>query len=272
MIWRAAFSIALVVLTTEGTWAQPSSETLRAWESYVSLTQARVDSELADETEFRMMDFMEASERSQCEASLRRGDICVLKRETLDGEGRRLPVPSGMIHHWYGAVFVPDVGVSDILDFVQDYDESAGYYPEVESSRLLTRRGDAFDIFLRLKRKKILTVHYNTDHTVMYQTHSPSRASSHSVATRIREISRAGEPNESEKSPNNDRGFLWKLQSYWRFEQSPDGTTVECESISLSRSVPAAARWLVKSYVDSVPRESLESTLTPIRENVSAAQ
>lgn len=269
MFWRSALALALVVLTTRGASAQPGPETVRAWESYVGLTQARIDSELADDAAFRMMDFMAPSDRSKCEQNLRQGEICVLKRETLDEEGRRLPVPRGMIHHWYGAVFVPEVGVSEILDFVQSYDDSASYYPEVESSRLLSRRGEAFDIFLRLKRKKVLTVHYNTDHTVTYQTHSPTRASSHSVATRIREISKAGEPIESEKKPDNDRGFLWKLQSYWRFEQSPEGTTVECETISLSRDVPAAARWLVRSYIDSVPRESLESTLTPIRENVS---
>ena len=41
---------------------------------------------------------------------------------------------------------------------------------------------------------------------------------------------------------------------------------VECESLSLSRGVPAALRLFVGPLLDSVPRESLESTLLPIRD------
>ena len=268
MIWRAGLSLAIVVITTRGAAAELNGETLRAWESYIAYTEARIDSELAGEKGFRMMDFLGPSERAECRQRLRSGGVCVLKRETLDDEGKTIPVPKGMIHHWYAAILVPDVGVAPVLEFVQSYDDSAGFYAEVEGSRLLSRRGDVFDIFLRLKRKKILTVHYNTNHEVTYRIHSDKRASSRSLATRIREISNAGERNEFEKPLGDDRGFLWGLNSYWRFEQTPHGTVVECESISLSRDVPAAARWLVKSYIDSVPRESLQSTLEPIRENV----
>ncbi len=269
MIWRAGLSLVFVVITIRGASAELSATTVRAWESYVAFTEARIDSELADAKGFRMMDFMDPSERAECQELVSSGGVCVLKRETLDDEGKTVPVPDGMIHHWYGAILVPDVGVARVLEFVQSYDDSASFYPEVESSRLLARRGDVFDIFLRLKRKKILTIHYNTNHEVTYRTHSEGRASSRSLATRIREISNVGEPNESEKPLGDDRGFLWGLNSYWRFEQTPEGTLVECETISLSRDVPAAARWLVRSYIDSVPRESLQSTLEPIRDNLS---
>ena len=60
---------------------------------------------------------------------------------------------------------------------------------------------------------------------------------------------------------------MWRLESYWRFEEGDGGTFVECESVSLSRSIPAAAEWLVRSFIESVPRESLEGTLLPIREH-----
>lgn len=266
MNWRASLSVVFIVMGVDGVAAELRPETVQAWNDYVALTEARIDAELASDAGFRVMDFMDSGERAECQERVRSGEVCVLKRETLDGEGKSIPVPDGMIHHWYGAIFVPDVTVDQVLAFVQNYDDSADYYPEVESSRLVSQRGDVFDIFLRLKRKKILTVLYNTSHEVTYEMYSEGRASSRSLATKINEISHPGEPNESEKPLGDDRGFLWGLSSYWRFDPSPDGTLVECESISLSRSVPAAARWLVRSYIDSVPRESLESTLEPIRE------
>ena len=268
--------VAVAILAVPGAFSgELESETVEAWGSYVAFTEARIDSELEDGQDgqdgqgFLVMDFLDGAERAECRRRVQSGEVCVLKRTTLDDEGKTILVRGGMIHHWYGTVLVPDVAIASVLEFVQNYDDSARFYPEVEDSRLLGHDEDVFEIFLRLKRKKILTVHYNTEHEVTYRAHSDTRASARSLATRIREISNPDENNESEKPFGDDRGFLWGLNSYWRFEQTPEGTMVECESISLSRSVPAAARWLVKSYIDSVPRESLQSTLAPIRFNLA---
>ena len=67
----------------------------------------------------------------------------------------------------------------------------------------------------------------------------------------------------------NDSGFLWRLNSYWRFQEENGGVFVECESISLSRAIPFGLGWLLKGIIESVPQESLESTLTSIREGVT---
>ena len=85
------------------------------------------------------------------------------------------------------------------------------------------------------------------------------------MATRIAELDAAGEPTEREKAAGDDRGFLWRLRSYWRFQEVPGGVIVELESVSLSRGIPRAFRWIVGRYLDSVPRESIEATLAPIR-------
>ena len=155
--------------------------------------------------------------------------------------------------------------MDELVGWLQNYDEHHRYFDEVESSRLVSRHEDDFEIFLRLRRKKIITVHYNTEHFVRYRHHHDGRVSSVSYATSIAEIKNAGEATESEKPFGDDRGFLWRLNSYWRFEQVSDGVIVELESVSLSRGVPVAVRWLVGRYLDSVPRESLEATLGPIQ-------
>jgi hypothetical protein len=54
---------------------------------------------------------------------------------------------------------------------------------------------------------------------------------------------------------------MWRLNSYWRFEQRDGGTYVQLEAISLSRDIPTGLGWLVGPFVSSIPKESLEFTL-----------
>jgi hypothetical protein len=259
----AAVAVVLLALS------ELAAETLNAWESYVALTEERIDAELDGSENFLLLDSLLPSERGPCQIQVRSGSVCILERETRSEEGKEIRVPGGMIHHWYGGVFVPGVEMERVLDWVKSYDDREKYYSEVEDSRLVDRNGDRYHIFLRLKRTKVLTAHFNTEHEVLYRSHGEKRASSRSVATRIRELEDPGTPKEAEKEPDRDRGFLWRLNSYWRFEEQDGGTYVECESVSLSRSVPAGLDWMMSSFINSVPRESLESTLLPIRKNLS---
>jgi hypothetical protein len=118
-------------------------------------------------------------------------------------------------------------------------------------------------------RKKVVTVRYNTEHLVSYRTHDKTRVSSRSVASRIAEIAGAGTSKETEKTSADDSGFLWRLNSYWRYEETNGGVIVECESISLSRGIPFGLSWLVGPFVESVPRESLNEMLLSIRDSVA---
>src|SRR5258707_816067 len=91
------------------------------------------------------------------------------------------------------------------------------------------------------------------------------RAASTSVATRIAELADADTPEERELPAADDRGFLWRLNAYWRYEEVPGGVIAECESISLSRDVPAFLRYLVNPLIESTARESMTRTLTALR-------
>jgi hypothetical protein len=248
--------------------SKPGPEGLRAWDLYVARTEARIESELEDGSKFLVLDFLEPSERARCDEKIRKHEICVLERETRSEEGKPIEAPGVLIHHWYGGIFLPGVNLASVLDWVQTYEGRESFYHDVEASRLIERSGDTYRVFLRLKRTKIQTVHYNTEHEVTYRSHGDRRASSRSVATRIRQIDDAGSAKERELPPDEDSGYLYRLQSYWRFEERDSGTYVECESVSLSRDTPQGTEWLVRKFIDSVPRESLENALAPIREHV----
>ena len=54
---------------------------------------------------------------------------------------------------------------------MQDYDHHQDIYkPEVLVSKLMRHRGNDFEIYLRLLKKKILTVVLDTDHDVQYRS------------------------------------------------------------------------------------------------------
>ena len=59
-------------------------------------------------------------------------------------------------------------------------------------------------------------------------------------------------------------GFLWRFNNYCSLEERDGGTYIQCESLSLTRDIPSGLGWLVKPFVTSIPKESLEFTLTAI--------
>jgi len=246
--------LAVVVLL-----AALGGETLAAWDRAVSATESRIEGELSSNAGFLAIDFLPSEERREASRVLEAGEVYTFKLPVS------VDIPHGMAHHWLGAVFVPGAEVDEIVRWLQEYDAHDRRFADVEDSRLLARNGDTFEIFLRLRRKKIVTVHYATEHEVVYRRHGSGRFSSASRALRIAELEAAGTADEREKAPGDDRGFLWRLHSYWRFQQVAGGVIVECESLT-SRGVPAAVRWVVAPLLNSVPRESLEATLLPIRD------
>ena len=251
--------------------AKLQDETLAAWETYKKITEARIEKELASKDGFLVRDFLDARVTQEILTKIRTG-VFVREMETKSEEGGKIEVPNGLVHHWYGATLVPGAKVEELLAWVQDYDRHQDYFEEVEDSRLVSREKEVFDIFLRLRRKKILTVHYNTDHQVTYRSIGTGRAASRSEATRIAEIESAGTPREKEKPVGDDQGFLWRLNSYWRSKQEDGGVVVECESISLSRTIPLPIRWMVEPIINDVPRESLEAALLPLRKALGQPQ
>ena len=259
-----ALLLALSVVTPSVA-AELQPKTLAAWENYVRLTEQRIDTELQDQNRFLVMDF--AGNRD-ARTLLRSGQIRIQKLKTTGQGGREIGVDNGMIHHWIGAVFVPGARLDALISWVQDYDRHQDYFQEVEKSSLLSRQGDTFEIYFKLRRKKIITVVYNTYHTALYRPHDARRVSSRSFTTKIAELDKPDTPQEKEKPVGNDSGFLWRLNSYWRFQEADGGVYVECESVSLSRSIPFGFGWLIRGFVESVPRESLENTLTSLRDGV----
>jgi len=243
-------------------------ETVDAWNAYVHATEARIAREIADDAGFLALDFRPRPESVRGRRDLAAGKIVVSEMTTRARSGTTIEVPSGAIHHWRGSVFVPGLALEDVLNNVKHAYSQHEQQEDVLESRVLSRDEDSMRVFLKLKRSHIVTVVYNTEHDIRYQRQDDGRASSTSRTTKIAEVVNAGSPGEREKPQGRDRGFLWRLNSYWRYEQVEGGVIVECESVSLSRDIPTTARLFVGRVINGVARESMERTLVNLRDRL----
>jgi len=180
-------------------------------------------------------------------------------------------VPEGLIHDWIGAAMVPGATVESTLALIQDYDNHKNIYkPDVIDSKLVSRDGDNFKVYLRLLKKKIITVVLETDHEVRYSRLKGSCWSCASRTTRIAEVQDAGKPNEATFPIDTGHGFLWRLYSYWKFQERNDGTSIECRAVSLTRDIPAVLKWVIQPMVRSLPKDLLVNTLAATRRALTA--
>jgi hypothetical protein len=258
------WALTLTVATPAGS-AELKPATIAAFEKYVRLTEQRMDTELAPKGRFLWIDGLSGQAQTDAIARLKRGELVIERLQTREG-GSELDAPDGMIHHWLGAVFIPGVKLQEAVGLLQDYDRHARIYaPNVAASKTLQKNGDRYRVFLRFYMKKVIAVTMNTEHEATFTSPGPDRASSRIYSTKIAEVADAGTPQERELPPGRDQGFMWRLNTYWRFVERDGGVYVQCESLTLSRGIPFGFGWLIGPFVTSVPKDSLTFTLEKTR-------
>jgi len=257
MGWRVLCLLWFFVPMADVGIVELKPDTLQAFDIYVRTAEARLDQQA------RSSRFLWADGVKDAKDKLLHGQVLA---EPWVGEGD-MGIADGLIHDWVGAVYIPGATLDAVISMVQDYDRAKlSYKPEVVDSKLLGRSGDDFKVYMRLLKKEVLSVVLNSEHDVHYTRIDDSRCYSRSRSTRLAEVQNPGGHHERELPPGKDHGFLWRLNSYWRFEQRDGGVYVECEAISLSRSVPTGLGWIINPIIRALPRDSLSNTLRCTRE------
>ncbi|HEV2382402.1 MAG TPA: hypothetical protein VG206_21765 [Terriglobia bacterium] len=245
-------------------------ETLAGFDRYVTLTEQRATKQLSDPQVFLYVNTLGTGERSRALESLRQGEVYMAPLVTRDPSGAAIAIPDGMIHHWLGTVFIPHASLDDVLNVVQDYNHKHDFYPEVVKSRLISRDGEHFKATMRFREHHVITVTLDTEHDIVYTELDPAHWYSRSYSTRVSQVENPGKSGEHDLPDGEGAGFMWRIDTYWRFAQQEGGTYLEVEAISLSRAIPAGVGWMVKPFIASVPRASLEDTLRCTRSAVQA--
>lgn len=233
--------------------AELKPATAAAFDRYVRQAEQRMDARRS---------FLWADESPDRARQILQGAVLVAPA----GAQAQTAVPSGIVHDWIGCVFLAGVPLDRTMALMRDYDHQKNFYqPEMVDSKILAHDGDHYHIYMRLVKKMVITVVLDTEHDVQYTPVDRTRWKSVSRSTRIAEVEKPGKPGEHDLPPGAGQGFLWRLNSYWRFEARDGGTWVECEAISLTRDVPVGLGWLIQPIIQELPRESLENTLRETR-------
>jgi hypothetical protein len=170
--------------------------------------------------------------------------------------------PGAMLHDWRGTAFAPGAAAADFERLLRDFPSyTTVYAPDVVRAAIVTHSGDNYSVTMRVKQKHVLTVVMDTAYDVTFTSPEHTRGWSTSRSTDIREIENAGTEKERTLAPKEEHGFLWRLNTYWTWEERDRGLYLQIESISLTRSIPVGLGFVARPFVESVPKESLEFTL-----------
>lgn len=262
---KIPLTVLVLAILAGGTSLAQQAKTEREFDRYIADAESRIAQQRSSTESFLQLNSFPAGKRGEVLSRLRRGEIVIDKR--ADGTQA---IRGGLLHDWVGTVFIPHESVEHVLQVVKDYDHSAHYYsPDVMSSRLVSRNGDDMRVFMRLRKHKVVTVVLDTEYDVHYGHLDESHQYSFSRSTRVSEVADPGAANEHNLAEGKDHGFMWRLNTYWAFEQADGGVFVECEAISLTRDIPPGLDWLIGPFVNGIPRESLQFTLDATRRAMS---
>lgn len=265
-------SVFLLLISTAVVYAaELKPATSAAFDRYVRLTEQRIDAKVARGSDFLWIDTLPQNRRAEVQRGLKQGGVIIERLQTRDGS-KEIAVPDGLIHHWVGTVFVPKVGVKEAVALMQDYDRHSKYFaPAIARSKLIAHDGNRFRVALRFYVKKIITVTMDTENQAEFFHPAADRAHSRIRSTRVSEIADAGTPQEKPKPSGEENGFMWNLNTYWRFLERDGGTYIQCESITLSRDIPFGLGWMIGPFVTAIPRDSLTFTLQTLQKKLGGS-
>jgi len=256
----------LAAAQTGFAFAKLTVETARAFDRYVEAAESRMAQD------FQPARFLHMDAAPDLKARVRGGELVIQSGSTLSG-AKDIKVSGGLLQDWLGMMFIPGASIPGVRAVLQDYPNYKNIYqPEVIESKEISHHDDEYDIFLRLYEKHILTVVLNANYHVRYAMLDAKRMTVDSHSTRIAEVKDPKHSYTEEAPVGDDTGFLWRLNSYWRFEESDGGVYAECEAISLSRDVPLGLGFMLKGFLERFPKESMLNTLRGTRAAVTARE
>jgi hypothetical protein len=251
-----AFTILLLLLSAAmSNAAQPKQETLQAWEDHIRDVKASMENRAKGNCPFLWID--ESPEMMQ---RVKSGEVVV----TSHDPGK---VPQGMIHHWVGAMFIPNVTFEQAMKVLSNYDRYNDFYkPLITKSVVVEREGDNAKVsVLAVQKVFSVTAAVETDNQVQVVRLNSEKAYIMSDALRVQEIADYGQPGEHPFPEDRRPGYVWRSFVLQRVEQRDGGVYIEVETIALSRGIPLEFRWLIKPVTDQLPRKLMLETLSDTR-------
>ncbi len=234
--------------------AGPTPAAVSAFNSYIGTVESRLAQQHRSEDGF----LAPLASDPQSELRLRRGEL-IIEKLTPSNEAN---LPGALLHHWRGTAFAAGAKAADFERLMRDFNSYPQHFaPQVLQAKVLMQEGDHLQAWMRVRQRHIITVVMDTTYDATFGRLDAQHEYSLSRSTKISEIASPGTSSEHALSASEEHGFLWRLNTYWSYEERDGGLYMQIESVSLTRSIPTGLGWVVRPFVESVPRESLEFTL-----------
>lgn len=257
----AALTVLILAAVTLSHALELKPTTLEAWNAYVRSVTSSMEQRAKGDHPFLWVD-----------------ESPDLKKRALAGEAVVAPrehdkISNGLIHHWVGAIFLPGVSLDQVTAVLSDYDHYKDIYaPMIAKSKLLERSDNLQKVNLLLVGKALgVTGAVDTDDEIQTVKLDATRNYSVSNSVRAQEISDYGKSSERLLPQDQGPGYVWRTFGITRLMERDGGVYLETETVTLSRGIPWAFRWLVEPVTERLPRSIMTQTLNHTREAVKRA-
>ena len=258
------YGLVTLLMLSVASAAELKPETLEAWDRYVLVTDAQMQTRLHPTQTFLWTD--EIQNRGQL---LRAGEVLVAPVSTHSPTR----VPSGLIHHWIGAAFIPNAKLDTVLSVVRDYAHYSDYYhPTVIASKPGRQSGSEDEFSVVMMNNAFLKSALESQCASSFVQVDPKRWYSVSRSTRVEQIENYGAPQEHRLPADEGNGYIWRLHTISRYEERDGGVYLEVEALVLSRDIPGALRWVVDPIVRRVAKSSMVTSLRETQDATRTSQ
>jgi len=242
-------TFALLFLHSPRLFAQPSPAAVAAFNAYTQTIESRLAQQHRSSTNFLSVDSNPQTLGRLCAGELILEKITPAQAQTS----------GALLHHWRGTAFAPGATAADFEHLLTNFNAYPVHFsPEVLQANLVSQQGDHLQATMRVRQRHVITVLMDTAYDITSSRLDAHHGYSISRSTRISEL----DPKTSRVlSTNEEHGFLWRLNTYWSYEERDGGLYLQIESVSLTRAIPTGLGWAIGPYVESIPRESLDFTL-----------
>jgi len=249
-------AIVLAFLHAPRLFAQPSPTALATFNAYTQSIESRLATQHRSPT-----NFLSVNADAATLARLHSGQIIL---ENLSPHSQ---ASSALLHHWRGTAFAPGATAADFEHLLTNFNAYPVHFsPEVLQASLVSQQNGHTFATMRVRQRHVITVLMDTAYDITSGQLDAHHGYSISRSTSISEL----DPKTNHAlSADAEHGFLWRLNTYWSYEERDGGLYLQIESVSLTRSIPTGLGWAIGPYIESIPRESLDFTL---RSAVTAIQ
>jgi hypothetical protein len=251
----AVCGLSLVLGAPSLALGEPTPAAVSSFDSYSKSVEARLAQQHRSQNDF----LASAATDPEREENRLRGGEFIVERLTPSTGG---DFSGALLHHWRGTAFAPGATAADFKRLMRDFNAYPQHFsPQVIRAKVITDGGDRMEASMRVRQRHVITVVMDTAYDIQFGQLDAQHGYSISRSTRIDEIDSPGTNAERTLNAEEEHGFLWRLNTYWSYEERDGGLYLQVEAVSLTRSIPHGLGWAVRPYIESIPRESLEFTL-----------